>query len=227
MTLILLIAGAALLLARLLRAPRGNWRYILAAAALAALASQILPAGHPLRADLPASARAFGWLLVLLIPATVYALWIRRLRRRADADRPAQAHPVGLVQIAEDAALVADTTATLDAATHQTLGSPRPLSLAWRSEDGSLAGHLRLHQAGTTAEIDLLLVAPDHRRQGIGTRLLAAAESEARARGLDRLAAAPGSWQHAGFFTRSGFVTTAERDLGQGASRYWMERRLS
>jgi GNAT superfamily N-acetyltransferase len=228
MALILALAGVALLLARLLGAPRGSWRFILAAAAIAALASQLLPAGHPLRADLLGSAETFGWLLVALIPLTAYALWLRALRRRAGTARPGPAgHPTGLVQIPEDAALVADTSAALDAGTIAALGPPRPLSLAWRAADGSLAGHLRLHQAGATAEIELLLVAPGHRGAGIGTRLLAAAEAEARARGLARLAIAPGSWQDAGFFTHAGFVTTAELPLGPGARRYWMERPLS
>lgn len=227
MALILALAGTALLLARLLGAPRGSWRLILAAAVLAALASQALPAGHPLRADLLGSAEALGWLLVAAIPLTAYALWLRGLRRRAGSGAEPPRHPTGLVQIPEDAALVADTGAALDAGTVAALGLPRPLSLAWRAEDGSLAGHLRLHQAGATAEIDLLLVAPAHRGAGIGTRLLAAAEAEARARGLARLAVAPGSWQDAGFFTRAGFVTTAEIILGPGARRYWMERPLS
>lgn len=228
MALILVLVGVALLLARLLKAPRGTWRFILGAAALAAVASQLLPAGHPLRADLLGSAEAFGWLIVALIPVTAYALWLRSLRRRAGKDEPeAPSHPTGLVQIPDDAALVDDTTAALAADTAAALGLPRPLSLAWRAEDGQLAGHLRLHQAGTTAEIDLLLVAPGHRGTGIGARLLAAADAEARIRGLDRLTVAPGSWQDAGFFTHAGFVTTAELDLGRGARRFWMERPLT
>jgi GNAT superfamily N-acetyltransferase len=227
MVLIIALAGIALLLARLLGAPRGSWRFILGAAALAALASQLLPAGHPLRADLLGSAEAVGWLAVALIPLTAYALWLRTLRRRSGAFPPdPQSHPTGLVQIPEDAALAADTAAALDAGTVAALGPPRPLSLAWRAADGSLAGHLRLRQAGATAEIELLLVAPGHRGAGIGTRLLAAAEAEARARGLTRLAVTAGSWQDAGFFTRAGFVTAAELPLGPGARRYWMERPL-
>jgi GNAT superfamily N-acetyltransferase len=227
MVLILVLVGVALLLARLLKAPRGTWRFILGAAALAAVASQLLPAGHPLRADLLGSAEAFGWLIVALIPVTAYALGLRALRRRAGSDAEPPSHPSGLVQIPDDAALVGDTRAALAADSAAALGLPRPLSLAWRTEDGQLAGHLRLHQAGTTAEIDLLLVAPGHRGTGIGTRLLAAADAEARVRGLDRLTVAPGSWQDTGFFTHAGFVTTAERDLGHGARRLWMERPLT
>ena len=227
MVLIAALTVLALLVARILRAPRGTWRPILAAAALAALASQLLPTGHPLRADLGGSATTLAWLVALSIPLTAYALWLRSLRRRAGAATPPPSHPTGLVQIDEDAALAAETTAALDADTAAALGPPRTLSLAWRAEDGALAGHLRLRQVGATAEIEALRVAAKHRGQGVGSRLLAAAETEARARGLARLAVAPGSWQAPGFFARAGYVTVAERDLGGGASRLWMERALS
>ncbi len=209
-----------------LSSARGAWRFILAAAGLAVVASQVLPAGHRLRADLGGSAAALGWLVAAAVPITAYALWVRSLRRRAGADRPARRHPAGLVQIADDVALLADTAAALDAETAAALGPARPLSLAWRSEDGALTGHLRLRESGATAEIEALLVAPEHRGQGIGRRLLAAAETEARARGLARLAVAPGSWQAPAFFARMGYATTAEHDLGRGARRFRMEREL-
>ena len=130
------------------------------------------------------------------------------------------------MQIDDDAALTADTAAALIADEAAALGRARRLSLAWRAEDGALAGHIRLRQTGATAEIEALRVTPAHRGQGIGSRLLAAAETEARARGLARLAVAPGSWQAPGFFARAGYVTVAERDLGGGARRLWMERAL-
>ena len=229
MTLIVTLALLALGLARLVRAPRGTWRYILAAAVLAALGSQLLPAGHPFRADVAASARNLGWVGLALIPVAAYALGIRWLRRRtgADAGPAAPRHPTGLVRIAEDAALAADTEAALTAEAAAVPGAaPATLSLAWRAEDGSLAGHLRMRQTAGTAEILALRVAPPHRRRGIGGRLLAAAEAEARARGARRMAVAPFSWQAPGFFARAGYRTAAERALGGGLSRLWMERDL-
>ena len=226
MLAIVALTALALLAARLAGAPAGSWRPILAVAAAATLGALLLPSGHPLRLDPAASVATLGWLAGLLVPLALYALWLRALRRRA-APGAATAHPTGLVQIADDVALVAETVAALADDTTAALGPLRPLSLAWRADDGTLAGHLRLRQTGATAEIEALRVAEAHRGQGIGSRLLAAAETEARARGLARLAVAPGGWQAPGFFARAGYVTVAERDLGRGARRLWMERTLS
>ncbi len=226
MLLTVVLTAFALLAARLLGAPPGSWKLILGIAAAETLSSQFLPAGHPLRVNLAGSAAAVAWLVALLIPLSAYGLWIRSLRRRA-TPAAAPKHPTGLVQIDDDAALTAETAAALASDDAAALGPRRPLSLAWRAEDGVLAGHLRLRQTGATAEIEALRVTPAHRRQGIGSRLLAAAETEARARGLARLAVAPGSWQAPGFFTRAGYVTVTEHDLGGGARRLWMERPLS
>lgn len=51
MFLIALFTIAALAVARILRAPRLTWLYILAFAAAVTAATQLLPRGHPLRSD--------------------------------------------------------------------------------------------------------------------------------------------------------------------------------
>jgi GNAT superfamily N-acetyltransferase len=227
LTFIVALALLGLGLARLLGAPPGVWRPVLAAAVLAALGSQLLPAGHPLRVDVAGSARSLGWLGLALAPVVAYALGIRWLRRRTGVGAPAApGHLRGLVQFADDTRLTADTEAALDEEAAASGAAARFLSLGWRTDGGSLAGHLRMRQTADTAEVLLLRVAPQHRRQGIGARLLAAAEGEARARGARRMWAAPGSWQAPDVFARAGYRTVAERPLGPGLSRLWMEREL-
>jgi GNAT superfamily N-acetyltransferase len=79
--------------------------------------------------------------------------------------------------------------------------------------DGALAGlvgtHLvpRMDADGTSCRITDLVVAAAHRRRGLGSALLAAAEAEARRRGAPRLDLSSGDWRddaHA-FYARSGF----------------------
>lgn len=218
----------ALLVARIAHAPPGSWRYILGAAALALLASQLLPAGHPWRVDLVAGAGTLGWLALVAAPVAGYALVIRGLRRRTGVDAPSRPrHPTGLVRIADDAALAADTRAALDEETRAATGrAPETVSLAWRGDDGSLLGHARLTVMAADAQLLMLWVAAPSRRQGIGGRLLAAAEDEARDRGAARLTAEVGSWQGPGFLTQRGFRQTARSDLGGGLERLALTKEL-
>jgi len=219
----------ALALSWVVRAPRGTWRYIVGAAAAAIVATQFLPAGHPLRADVAESGRNLAWLAVALVPVAIYGLWVRRLRLRTGVDRPQDAaeHPRGLVQIGDDGALAHETRAALDAAARAAGVAPGTLSLGWRGDDGALAGHLRLRLAGAVAEIEMLHVAPDARRRGIGTALLAAAEGEARARGAGTLTATVGDWQTLPFFTAAGFRPVLERDAGGGRAQHVLDKPLA
>jgi ribosomal protein S18 acetylase RimI-like enzyme len=219
----------ALLLARLLRAPAGTWRYILAAAAVVLLGSQLLPAGNAFRADVAGSLRTLFWLGLAAIPVGFYAAWVRRLRQRSGVDearKPASGpRPQGLVQFPRDEALAAETGDALAAEAAAVLPQER-LSLGWRDAQGALAGHLRLRLAGDAAEIEMLRIAPEARGQGIGASLLRAAEGEARARGAARIGALVTDWQAPGFFERAGFVGAEAHGLGRGQQRRWMEKTL-
>lgn len=191
-----------------MRAPRGSWRLIVGVAVAALIATQLLPAGHPLRPDLRGSMVSLFWIAVVAVPVAAYALLIRQLRRRSGADRaePPRRHPVGLVRIAEDAALSARTQTALDAETGAATGAtPQTLSLAWRAPDGALAGHLRLRVAGALADIETLRVGPAYRGAGIGTALVTAAAAEAREHGAAVLAVSVAEWQAPGFFAALGF----------------------
>jgi GNAT superfamily N-acetyltransferase len=228
MVAIVALTVFALLLARLARARASVTRAIVGAGLATIVATQFLPAGHPLRTDVAVSATNLAWLALALVPLAGYALVLRHLRRRTGVSEPAPAHPLGLVRIDEDAALAADTVAALDADSAARLGTAvRVTSLGWRLEDGALAGHLRLSAVLEVAEVRMLMVAPRHRRQGIARRLLEGAESVARDWDARRLAARVGSWQAPEVFVAAGFTRVFARPLGGGRSWIWLEKELA
>lgn len=229
MFLILSLCLFGLLVARVAEAPKGTWRYIAGAGVLAVLASQLLPAGHPLRVDLAGSARDLGWLVVVAAPIAVYGLVLRRLRRRTGADRlRAEVHPQGLVVITQDARLAIDTETALAGDALAALGAGAvdlPLSLGWRDENGALVGHLRMQRVGGTSEILVLRVAPAQRGKGIGGELIRGALAEAGSAGATRVAVRLADWQTAGAraFARAGFQESG-RIGAEGDGWVWMER---
>lgn len=211
MAALLALAVCALLLARLVRW-RGAWRWIAAALAAAILAAQLLPAGHPFRAEAAAWGKAAFWLGVAAVPIGVYAAWLRRLRRRTGADAPTPAHPRGLVLFPKDAALAAETAAELLAA-----APGDRLTLGWRGAEDALEGVLRLRFAGDLAEVELFRApAP-----APAAALVAAAEREAMIRGAARIGVLAPPWQAEAPFLRAGFTPLAE-----AGGRRWLEKRL-
>jgi GNAT superfamily N-acetyltransferase len=211
---VLALAALALVLARI-AGRRGAWPWVLGAVVLVMLAAQVLPAGHPFRVETAAWGRNLFWIGLGLLPVGAYALWIRKLRRRTGVD-DAPAVPQGLVQFPDDAALAAETAAALLA---EAPGAR--LTLGWRDETGALRGALRLRIVADLAEVELLRVAPEARRQGLGARLLKAAEREARIGGAARIGALVAPWQGLSVFRRAGFVPGAE-----AGGRLWLEKAL-
>jgi GNAT superfamily N-acetyltransferase len=204
----------ALLLARVMRAPAGTWRWILGAAVAVVLGSQLLPEGNAFREDVRGSLGALFWIGLALLPVAAYALVIRRLRARTGVDaelRPAR--PTGLVLVEDDARLAADTAGAWAAET-----GAETLSVGWRDEAGAMAGHARLRLAAGTAALETLWVAPPARGGGIGARLLAQAEAEARDRGAGRLVATALGPAAEGFLLRRGFAVYGRLDGGDGRS---------
>jgi ribosomal protein S18 acetylase RimI-like enzyme len=228
---VLSLTAFALLLARMLRAPAGSWRYIVAAAVAVLAGSQLLPAGNAFRADVAGSARGLFWLGLAAIPVALYAGWLRRLRQRTGVDTALRggadvARPHGLVQFRQDATLAAETRAALETETDAAAPGDR-LSLGWRGDDGALLGHLRLRVAGNAAEIEMLRVAPEARRQGIGAALLRAGEGEAASRGASRIGALIADWQVPDFFAAAGYAEGPAHAIGGGRHRRWMEKALA
>ncbi len=209
MAALLALGICALLLARLVRW-RGAWRWIAAAFAAVLLAAQLLPAGHPFRAEATAWTVVILWLAVAAVPIGFYAVWLRRLRRQTGADAPPDTPPRGLVLFPRDAALAAETAADLLAA-----APGDRLTLGWRGEDDALSGVLRLRFAGDLAEVELFRAAAP------AAALIAAAEREAMIRGAARIGALVPPWQSEAPFLRAGFSPLAE-----AGGRRWLEKRL-
>ncbi len=101
------------------------------------------------------------------------------------------------------AASSTSTTSAGPAPTHR-----RELTLKAHDADGRLVAGLSGWTWGTCAAISMVWVREDQRGEGWGTRLMAAAEDEARNRGCERAAVSSFTFQAPGFYQRLGYVET-------------------
>ncbi len=85
---------------------------------------------------------------------------------------------------------------------------PRPVKVALRAPDSRLIGGLigRTHTLAFWLEISVLWVDAAYRRQGLGRRLMEAAEQEARQRGCRFARTATSDFQAPGFYAKLGYV---------------------
>ncbi|GAB7051661.1 GNAT family N-acetyltransferase [Catenuloplanes indicus] len=95
----------------------------------------------------------------------------------------------------------------LDAINDAAVGADdhRNLAIRLTGDDGTLIGGLTGYTWGGCGGITSLWLDPDHRGQGHGARLLAAAEDEIRRRGCDRVVVATMSFHAPGFYLRHGY----------------------
>lgn len=102
-----------------------------------------------------------------------------------------------------------------------------PLWLFMRDGTGKIHGGLRGQTYWSWCSIDVLVVAEPYRGQGIGSRLLAAAEAIARSRGCVGIRLDTMSFQAPDFYRRHGYVEFGRIDgCPPGHSRMWFMKKL-
>ncbi len=96
-----------------------------------------------------------------------------------------------------------------------------------RDATGGIVAGAKCDEAWDWLYIDWLWVAEDHRRQGLGARLLAEAEAFARAKHLLGLHLNTWSFQAPDYYPRHGFVEAGRiADMPKGVVRHWFVKRF-
>ena len=104
----------------------------------------------------------------------------------------------------------------------------RGLNILLRDADRAIYAGLSGHTWGGVAEIRFLWVDEAKRHSGVGSRLLRAAEDEARARGCRKIVLSTHSFQAPGFYCRHGYVIAGEfSEYPQGHRSIFLEKPLS
>jgi GNAT superfamily N-acetyltransferase len=104
----------------------------------------------------------------------------------------------------------------------------RYLSVILKRDDGTIYAGLHGHTWAGICEIKTLWIAEEERGKGLGTRLLAAAEDEARRRGCRVVHLASFTFQAPEFYARHGFAPFARLDdLPAGHANVFMSKRLT
>jgi GNAT superfamily N-acetyltransferase len=94
-----------------------------------------------------------------------------------------------------------------------------------RDSAGRIYGGLSGHTWGGVAEVRFLWVDETRRHAGVGSRLLQAAEDEARARGCTKVVLSTHSFQAPDFYLKRGYVVTGEfSNYPQGHRSIFLEK---
>ncbi|HEX4924822.1 MAG TPA: GNAT family N-acetyltransferase [Bdellovibrionales bacterium] len=104
---------------------------------------------------------------------------------------------------------------------------PRDLTVTLKDGEGRMAGGLTGHTAWGWLFVKLFWVSETHRGQGLGTRLLEAAEREARARGCEHVWLDTFSFQARGFYEKHGYrIFGTLDDYPRGHRRHFLHKKL-
>ena len=102
-----------------------------------------------------------------------------------------------------------------------------PLNLVEYDADGNIIGGLLGGTYWGWMYIDILWVREDHRRHGIGSRLLTEAEKEAMRRGCHHVHVDTMSWQAPAFYQKHGYeVIGVLPDIPLGNQKYLLMKAL-
>jgi len=117
----------------------------------------------------------------------------------------------------------------LDASSQPVIGAakPRLLVIPLHDQGGSVVGGLWAHTLFDWLHIEMLVVPETRRFQGIGSALLATAETEARKRGCIGALVDTFSFQAAAFYRKNGFRQYADLDdCPRGHERLYLLKRF-
>ena len=94
--------------------------------------------------------------------------------------------------------------------------------------DGKIiAGCLAARTVWGTAEVSILWVDEAYRKQGLGSKVLGAVESEVKENGCTIILLDTFDWQAKGFYEKNGYSVFGElKDCPKGHSRYYMSKSL-
>jgi ribosomal protein S18 acetylase RimI-like enzyme len=106
------------------------------------------------------------------------------------------------------------------------LADGRRLAIFLRGSSGEVTGGLLGWTWGGTCYVDLLYLPAALRGRGIGSRLMAAAESEARSRGCGQMVVRTHDFQAPGFYRRLGFAQESEVAYPTGYMNFTFLKRL-
>lgn len=103
----------------------------------------------------------------------------------------------------------------------------RALAAFLRDDAGALVAGLSGFTWGGYAKVEYLWIAEAHRRRGLGRRLLAAAEAEARARGCTLVVLDSHDFQAPGFYAKLGYEACGRVEgTPRGSGQTWFRKRL-